>query len=246
MQAIILGAGRGIRLGAANPGLPKPLLQIGGEVLLHRQLRLLNQVFPDLDATTVLVGYRADVVRSVGGNGLRYSFNPEFESTNTAFSLKLALETDPQDAILLNGDVFFDSSAIECVRSLCDGAACEFKANVEREEIQVIVDGAQIREIGKDIGGAAEAVGIYRMSSSFIRSYLNEYRVEDSTAYYEDVFNRILAVGDVGFRAARLQSGCAIEIDTPADLAAAEGLARQIGTEWRSHFLARQGHPIAY
>ena len=124
------------------------------------------------------------------------------------------------------------------MRSVSDGAACEFKANVEREEIQVIVDGDQIRKIGKDIGGVAEAIGIYRMSSNFISGYLKEYRVEDRTAYYEDVFNRILAVGDVGFKAARLESGCAIEIDTPADLAAAEDLARQIGTEWRSHSLA--------
>jgi choline kinase len=43
MNAMVLAAGRGTRLEALGLGVPKPLVEIGGEPLLARQLRYLGQ-----------------------------------------------------------------------------------------------------------------------------------------------------------------------------------------------------------
>jgi NDP-sugar pyrophosphorylase family protein len=42
MNAMVLAAGRGTRLASLEPGVPKPLVDIGGEPLLARQLRYLQ------------------------------------------------------------------------------------------------------------------------------------------------------------------------------------------------------------
>ena len=42
MNAMVLAAGRGTRLAALGLDVPKPLIEIGGETLLGRQLRYLH------------------------------------------------------------------------------------------------------------------------------------------------------------------------------------------------------------
>lgn len=229
MQAIILGAGRGSRLGAMSNGLPKVLLSIGGEYLLDRQRSLIAQAFPEIEAITVVVGFRVAEVQAVGGPTMRYVQNDAFMTTNTATSLYLALQLDDQDALLLNGDVFCDLGALRNARQLANGAVCEFKPRVDAEEIQVCLsDDGWVNQIGKDIGGCAEAVGIYRLSHDFLRRYRAHYTDLDAGRYYEDVFNRMITVERMRFEAVPLGAGRAIEIDTPADLARAELTALEL------------------
>jgi choline kinase len=223
MQAIILAAGHGTRLGAAGKGLPKALLSIDGQSLLARQRSLISAAFPEIEAITVVVGFQADAVRQAGGPELRYVLNNAFATTNTATSLYLALGRDDQDALLLNGDVFCDKEAVKRARGLVNGAVCEFKPNVQAEEVQVKIDAdGLVSEIGKDLDGCAEAVGIYRLSRHFNCEYLACYSCQDSTRYYEDVFNSMIALGGLGLEATSIGNGWAIEIDTPADLARAK------------------------
>jgi choline kinase len=225
MQAIILGAGRGQRMQAGSEGLPKVFLAPAGEPLLTRQVRLLKASFPALDAITVVVGFRADRVRELGGPELRYVENADFAATNTAASLFLALRHDQQDAVLLNGDVFFDGVALSRMSQALDGALCEFKPEVDPEEVQVILnDQGQVKRIGKDIGGVAEAVGIYRLSTALIEHYLSCYTMDDRSRYYEDVFNRLIEEATPPLEAVALADGLAMEIDTPQDLLRVQSL----------------------
>jgi L-glutamine-phosphate cytidylyltransferase len=217
VDVIILGAGRGIRLGPSNPGVPKLLLEVGGQTILDKQvaaLRRLNWI-GDIH---VVVGFCKELVREKGGPELRYIDNDNFDTTNTAASLQCALQAVGRGAIVLNGDVVFDDAAVACLADVQSGAICEFK-EVDPEEIQVILgDDDAIVRIGKDIGGVAEAVGIYRFGDHLVRAYLDEYRAErDARTYYEDVFNRVLAAAGP-FQAVALEDARAVEIDTPADL----------------------------
>lgn len=224
LQAIILGAGRGRRLGAANPGVPKPLLVVGGCTLLERQLNVLHEVLPKLDAVTFVAGYRADLVREQAARDVRICVNERWDRTNTAASLSVALEFDAQEAVLLNGDVFLDADAVRSILGSTDAALCEFKSEIEAEQVQVLLnDVGAIRRIGKDIGGVAEAVGVYRLSHGFIRSFVETYEDQDAGRYYEDVFDRAIRAGRAVMTPAPLQDGVAIEIDTVTDLEAVQG-----------------------
>lgn len=228
-QAIILAAGLGTRLGGGNDYLPKTLLRLGGITLLERQVAAIRRVLGFTDIT-VVVGHEADKVREVGGPDLRYVVNEAYRDTNTADSLRRALEFDGSGALLLNGDVLFSDSALAALDGVESGGLCEYKPHVVDEEVQVHVDGdtGRITRIGKAIAGVAEAVGMYRLGPSLNAAYLAEYRGSDARSYYEDVVNRLLRDGQ-DFQAVPLPAGAvATEIDTPEDLERARGLVSQV------------------
>src|SRR4051794_18288958 len=161
VDVVILGAGRGIRLGPSNPGVPKLLLEVGGQTILDKQVAALRRL-SWIGDIHVVVGFCKELVREKGGPELRYVDNDDFDTTNTAASLQCALEAVGRGAIVLNGDVVFDDGAIACLADVESGAICEFK-EVDPEEVQVILGGDDdaIVRIGKDIGGGGAAGGAY-------------------------------------------------------------------------------------
>ena len=93
MKAVILAAGIGWRLGEQGRKIPKYLLRFGGETLLERHLRLLEQA--DVTRAFVGIGYQADsVTRAL--NETRTSvhtttvFNSNFELGNVVTVAALA------------------------------------------------------------------------------------------------------------------------------------------------------------
>jgi choline kinase len=212
-----LAAGKGTRLRSASGGRPKCLVEVVDEPLLVRQVKLITAAFPALNRVAVVVGFRQQDVRAVGGPKLDYVENPRYETTNTATSLQLALRRSSEDSLIVNGDVFFKPPAMEAVRAPGNVAVCEFKTPLSPEEVQVVVEDDRIVRIGKDIGGVAEAVGIYSTTNVWNELYLARYSSADEGRYYEDVFDRALSSGPP-FRAAELATGLAVEIDTPMDL----------------------------
>ena len=61
MKAVILAAGKGTRMGSLTELVPKPLLKVSGKTLLEHKLDVLPDV---VDEVIMVVGYRADVIRS--------------------------------------------------------------------------------------------------------------------------------------------------------------------------------------
>jgi L-glutamine-phosphate cytidylyltransferase len=212
MQAIILAAGIGERLGNFAAGLPKCFLEIGGRSILDRQLEALE----GMDVIMV-VGYKADLIKSRYPH-LKFVHNPDYLNTNTIHSLGLAL--NGKDSFILNGDVVFDKKIINLLnKPSC--AAVEFK-NVHPEEIQVITrDGNEIVRIGKNINGEGEAVGIYRFSGEFCKKLKAQIAGMDRTLYYEDAIDKVLP-GD--FFAVDIGSLGVKEIDFKEDYDAANSM----------------------
>ena len=205
MQAIILAAGIGKRLGDFTEGQPKCFLQIGGKTIIERQLEALK----GMDVIMV-VGYKADLIRSRFPQ-LKFVLNPDYSTTNTIHSLKLAL--NGKDTYVLNGDVVFDRKIIKLLdKPSC--AAVQFK-NVHPEEIQVKVNkGGEIVNIGKNINGEGEAVGVYRFSGAFCDRLKAQMEKMERTLYYEDAIDKILPLD---FRAVDIGELAAKEIDFRED-----------------------------
>jgi L-glutamine-phosphate cytidylyltransferase len=206
MQAIILAAGIGKRLGDFTGGLPKCLLKVAGMTIIERQLEALKGI--DI---TMVVGFKAEVLKEKFPK-LNFVFNPDFRTTNTIYSLGLAL--NGKDTFVLNGDVVFDKKIIRLLdKPNC--AAVEFK-NVHPEEIQVILKGKNdIVRIGKNISGQGEAVGIYRFSGSFCDKLKAQIAKSDKNLYYEDAIDKILPLD---FHAIDIGDLVAKEIDFKEDL----------------------------
>lgn len=112
MQAMILAAGRGARMGALTEDRPKPLLPVGGRPLIEWQIDRLRQAgFHDLVINT---GWQGDRLRSALGDGDAYGvsirWSPEgWPALETAGGIRRALPLLGADPFLvINSDLWCD------------------------------------------------------------------------------------------------------------------------------------------
>ncbi len=114
MQAIILAAGMGKRLGEYTQDNTKCMLVVNGVRLIDRTLESLYSV--GVSRVVLVVGYKGQNVKDyVGyeykGIPIEYVENPIYDKTNNIYSLFLAKEyLMSEDTLLLESDSIFDSS----------------------------------------------------------------------------------------------------------------------------------------
>lgn len=118
MKTVIMAGGRGTRISAIAPDIPKPMIEIGGMPVLEREIYgLRDQGFTDIIIT---VGYKADDIINYFGDGSKVSpatgllFGVTIEyfveetplgNAGALFQLKDKLT---EDFLLLNADAIFD------------------------------------------------------------------------------------------------------------------------------------------
>jgi len=118
VKAMLLAAGRGERMGELTQSLPKPLLEVGGERLIERQLRLLARA--GVTEIVINLSYRGAEIRELVGDltpwGQRVVYSEEGEPPlETGGGIVAALPLLGQAPfIVVNADVYtnFDYSAL--------------------------------------------------------------------------------------------------------------------------------------
>lgn len=111
--AVILAAGLGSRLGDLKEQKPKAFLEIGGEALIDRSIRLLFE--HGIEKIIIGTGYKHeffDALRS------RYSQvetfqNEKFDQTGSMYTLFVLKDLIEGDFLLLEGDLLYEKRAIE-------------------------------------------------------------------------------------------------------------------------------------
>jgi len=101
MRAAILAGGRGTRIEAMYPGLPKPMIPIAGKPLLQHHVDALRS--QGVEKITLIVGYKADVIQDHFGTQVSYIVESEPLGTGGALAL-----LPREDTLVLFGDVYFD------------------------------------------------------------------------------------------------------------------------------------------
>jgi choline kinase len=183
MRAIILAAGRGVRLQQNDTWqLPKCLLQFGGLSLLERHLRLLRNA--GVEDVVLALGYRHALV-AAELDRLRWQprpqivLNPQFElgSVLTVHAVAEAM-TRGGDVLLMDADVLYHE---RIMTALTAGEAAVNRVLIDRdfeagdEPVKVCVrDGVPIElrklvaaELSYDSIG--ESVGFFRLDHSAAR-----------------------------------------------------------------------------
>lgn len=110
-SAIILAGGLGTRLRSAVPDLPKPMAPVAGEPFLAHQMRF--WIAQGIERFILSVGYRHEAIVSYFRSrfeGAAVEYVVETKPLGTGGGLLLASEcaADEQQALLLNGDTYFD------------------------------------------------------------------------------------------------------------------------------------------
>ena len=93
MQAIILAAGMGKRLGELTQNNTKCMVKVHKQTLIERMLAQLSLL--NLKRIILVIGYKGEKVKElvgnkIGGTPILYIENPVYDKTNNIYSLYLA------------------------------------------------------------------------------------------------------------------------------------------------------------
>lgn len=167
VQAVILAAGMGTRLGKP---WPKPLTQLAdGRTIMQQQMENLLAAFDDLRITTV-IGFEKELIMNAFPS-VGYVYNDLYYETNTNRSLLKALRQSTDGGVLwMNGDVVFDPQVLVRVKDLVaqeTSFICVNTAVVGEEEVKYTVDaGGYVDRLSKAVVDAlGESVGINYISA---------------------------------------------------------------------------------
>jgi choline kinase len=223
MKAVILAAGVGSRLGGT---LPKCLIPIGGDkTILYNQVTVLRRL--GIREIIVLVGFKKEVVMECHPD-LMYVYNPRFHITNTAYSLRLALESmAPDDVLWTNGDVVFEEAVAQRVMEAEGNAVAVAKKACGEEEIKyTVASEGRIGQISKKVEQAAgEAVGVNKVSKADFDAFLGLLQDCSAEDYFEKAIENGIGSG-LEFLAVDVTDHKCIEVDFEDDLRQVRSLGK--------------------
>lgn len=259
MQAIILAAGMGKRLGEYTHDNTKCMLEVNGVRLIDRALAALKEV--EVTKVVLVVGYKGQNVKDYVGNeyqGIPIEFveNPIFDKTNNIYSLYLAKDyMTAEDTLLLESDIIFSPSVIKkLVDDKRPNIALVDKYESWMDGTVVTLDNNQkiTRFIDKsgfdfsDINNYYKTVNIYKFSKEFSAKYYVPFLTAYSTAlgdneYYEQVLRVILHLRNAPLFALPLSGDLWYEIDDMQDLDIASGMFAPTEEEHYQAYIKRYG-----
>jgi choline kinase len=169
-RAVILAAGQGMRLRSVVDDRPKGLIEVGGETLVGRSVRLLRDA--GIARITIVIGYRAERYRSfaAGQNDITLVVNDDYATSGSMTSLATALEAAPSDAaLILESDILYERRALSAlVEAPFDNATLVSGPTGAGDEVWVDACDGRLRGLSKDRRTLStvvgEFVGITRLS----------------------------------------------------------------------------------
>ena len=117
MQAVILAAGMGKRLGDLTKGNTKCMIEVGNETLISRLLRQLDK--QSISRIVLVVGYKAQELKNYLATlsfniPIEFVENTVYDQTNNIYSLYLAKDyLTKEDTLLFESDLIMEDAVIE-------------------------------------------------------------------------------------------------------------------------------------
>jgi choline kinase len=239
MRAIILAAGRGMRLQqAAGEQVPKCLLRFGGMTLLERHLRLLGNA--GVEDVVLALGWRHELVEAeLDRLGWRprpeIVLNPRFElgSVLTVHTVADAM-TRGGDVLLMDADVLYHDSimaALVAGRKPVNRVLIDRDFEAGDEPVKLCVRAGVAIELRKQLAPdlkydtIGESVGFFRFDAAGARrlaAIVADYVGSDRAHLpHEEAVRDLLREGSHAVEVADVTGAPWIEIDFPNDVARA-------------------------
>ncbi len=217
LKAVVLAAGKGIRLLPITEEFPKAMIEVAGKPLLARILEVLSGA--NINEAVIVVGHKKEQIMEYFGNefnGIKINYAFQEKQLGTAHAIGMARPHINSDFILTYGDVLFESSLI--------------KELAEKKGYDVVMVGRKVQDIGRfgaielDEEGFVKNIiekpkpgetktdiinyGIYRFSKKIfdaierteINPIRNEYEITDSLKLMLNEGAKIACVLYNGFR----------------------------------------------
>jgi len=178
VEALVLAAGEGSRLGKLTKRTPKPLLRVAGMPLLGRILHGLKEA--GVQNVWIVVGYKASVIReeigeNYAGLNIRFVKAKRWKKGNL-YSLLAAQEIFQQSFLLCMCDHIFDPDIPKSlIKNRSKKALVLAIDKVSEEDTKVLEQNGKILDIGKKINRSNVAIDTgFFLCSPKIFEYANE------------------------------------------------------------------------
>lgn len=181
MKVIILAAGKGSRLGEFHGDKPKCLLKIGEESLLEREIRFIKEAGIKESDIYVVGGYKYELLKGIASNLI---INEEYERKDNSYSLFLALQSVPDDDVMiLDSDLYFEKGILNELLLESHANVLMSKASKdEKESTGIVTDkNGKVSAIGKQYSGTGFVyISIFKIGREARSDFLVSLNTERS------------------------------------------------------------------
>jgi histidinol-phosphate/aromatic aminotransferase/cobyric acid decarboxylase-like protein/CTP:phosphocholine cytidylyltransferase-like protein len=242
MQAIILAAGMGKRLGEYTKNNTKCMVPVNGTPLIDRVLCQLSEL--DLRRVVIVVGYEGQKLMDYLGDKyqdlkIEYVNNPVYDKTNNIYSLSLAKDKlQEDDTLLIESDLIFDDGMFNL---LVDHSypnlvlVAKYESWMDGTMVKIDEDNSIVDFVPKEAFRYSETtsyfktINIYKFSKEFSQTkyvpFLDAYtKAVGNNEYYENVLRIITFLNSHELKALPITNEKWYEIDDKQDLDIAEAL----------------------
>lgn len=243
MQAIILAAGMGRRLGELTHGHTKCMVPVNGVRLIDRMLNQL--VTLNLNRVVIVVGYKGQELVDYIGNRydkrlkIEYAENPVYDKTNNIYSLSIVKkQLQEDDTLLIESDLIFDDKMFDMI--LNDpypnlALVAKYETWMDGTMVRIDSDNNIVNFVPRkafnygEVDSYYKTVNIYKFSREFSEQvyvpFLDAYcKVMGNNEYYEQVLRVITLLDKADLKALPIGNERWYEIDDVQDLDIAENL----------------------
>lgn len=243
MQAIILAAGMGRRLGEWTKNQTKCMVPVNGVRLIDRVLGQLSKL--SLQRVIIVVGYQGKALRDYIGHRyddllkIEYAENPIYDKTNNIYSLSLVKEQlQEDDTLLIESDLILSDRLFSMLMENPYpnlALVAKYETWMDGTMVRIDADNNIVNFISKDafdyndVASYYKTVNIYKFSKQFLKEkyvpFLDAYtKAVGLNEYYENVLRIISLLSGHELKALPIGHEKWYEIDDKQDLDIAEAL----------------------
>jgi choline kinase len=228
-KAIILAAGKSIRLYPFSEDLPKPLVPVGDCTILQHIINSLKQ--NGIHDIVIITGFQDHKIREMFKGEVRFIYNPFFSVSNILASLSFASTEMDSPLLILYADILFDPGIIQLLMQDQNEISLAISTtDLDSEAERVIVENNIVVEIGKDIlpssASVFEFAGIAHFDqdgATILYETIQELSREEGflNMQFPAIINRLIVKGIKIFTKS-IGTDYWIDIDLPRDIQHAE------------------------
>lgn len=209
MQAIILAAGMGKRLGEFTKDNTKCMVKVNGVTLIDRVLNQLKKL--NLNRIVIVTGYKGQELKDylndrISDFKIEFVYNPVYDRTNNIYSLALAKkQLQEDDTLLIESDLIFENGMFEILtKNPYPNLAlvAKYESWMDGTMVRIDDDNNIVNFVPKtafnyhDVDFYYKTVNIYKFSKLFSQTkyvpFLEAYtKAVGNNEYYENVLRII-------------------------------------------------------
>ncbi len=224
MRAILLAAGVGSRIASEIGNMPKSLVEVNGEPLIVRTVKMLRRNHLEV---SVITGFRHELIEeALRPYEVDIIYNPFYEVTNSMGSLWFARDRlVGSDILLANADVFYEQNLLDMLFSAeFDVLLANDSSRVDEGDYFFRTEDGYITQFGKELERHerdSEYVGMAILRNDWVRRFRK--RLSDMVEHgeyglwWENVLYSFVGEDEQNIRAMDVAGCFWAEVDTLAD-----------------------------